>query len=205
MPYALKRRYMPTIWCVEDDPSINELYSCVLESYGYGCAIFESGKGLFEALEKETPDLILLDIMLPEEDGFQILSEIKSRAALKNVAVIFVSAKGDELSKVRGLNLGADDYVSKPFGVLELMARINANLRSRTREAKSAKYKDIEIDEEKHSVSIAGRPAELTKKEYKLLQFLVRNAGKTVERGEIFFGRLGRGLYGRDPDSRYAY
>ena len=122
---------MSKIWCVEDDSGINELYACVFESYGFEYRIYESGESFFDALNEEVPDLVLLDVMLPEEDGFEIISKLKANPVFSGLAVIFVSAKGDELSRVKGLNLGADDYIQKPLSVLELVARINANLRIR--------------------------------------------------------------------------
>lgn len=177
---------MYKIWCVEDDSAINELYACVFESYGFEYRIFESGESFFESLKEEIPDLVLLDVMLPGEDGFEIISKIKSNPILSGLAVIFVSAKGDELSRVKGLNLGADDYIQKPFSVLELVARINANLRIRKTDIKEIKYKDIEIDTEKHQVKINGEIQELPRKEYSLLLYLTKNATKTMIREQIF-------------------
>jgi len=187
---------MPEIWCVEDDVSINELYSCVLESYGFNYKIFESAEAFWEALKAASPDLILLDVMLPGEDGFDILGKLRGSTVYNNIAVLFVSAKGDELSKVRGLNMGANDYITKPFGVMELVARVNANLRNKGVSPKRLTYKDIGIDDDKRAVTIGGTPAELTKKEYLLLRYLVANAGNTMEREAIFTSVWGEDFMG---------
>lgn len=177
---------MASVWCIEDDISINELYSCVLESYKFDYKIFENSKRFWEAIKITVPDLILLDIMLPEEDGFNIIAKLKNHSVYKKISVIFVSAKGDEVSKVKGLNLGADDYMTKPFSVLELVARINANLRNKSAEKSNIVYKDIAIDESRYAVKIGNVSHDLPKKEYSLLKFFVTNAGKILQREEIF-------------------
>ena len=120
------------IYAVEDEPAIQELYTYSLEN-DFECRCFESGEPFFCELKRVSPDLILLDIMLPGDDGFTILSRLKSDGVTAHIPVIMVSAKGEEIAKVKGLNMGADDYIAKPFGVMELIARINANLRKSVR------------------------------------------------------------------------
>ena len=175
-----------TIYAVEDDTALRELYVYSLECE-FDCCCFDDGEPFFHALAKGVPDLILLDIMLPGEDGFAILSRLKADKLTAHVPVIMVSAKGEEISKVMGLNLGADDYIAKPFGVLELVARIKANLRKYSkREAESVIYKDIIIDFSRHQVTVNGNQIQTTLKEYNLLCLLCENAEKVQERETIF-------------------
>jgi len=176
----------PLIFAVEDDTAIQEVYAYTLENE-FDCRCFDNGAAFFAATERDgTPDLILLDVMLPGEDGFAILSQLKNTPATARVPVIMVSAKGEEIAKVKGLNLGADDYLSKPFGVLELVARIKANLRKITKPPASAVYKNIAVDAAKHQITAGGHPLQLTLKEYNLLCLLCENAGTVQTRETIF-------------------
>lgn len=184
------------IYAVDDEETIRELYAVALGSAGFSCKTFCGGAELFAALEEKTPDLILLDIMLDGADGYQILSSLKESRETADVPVIMVSAKGEEISKVKGLNLGADDYIGKPFGVLELVARINANLRKRTVKTQNLGYKDIVIDEKRHVITAAGKELTLTLKEYELLKLLVANAPAVVPRESIFDAVWGEGYFG---------
>lgn len=185
------------IYAVDDEENIRELYSCALSGAGFSVKTFEDGKSLFSALKLTIPALIMLDIMLDGADGYEILAELKEEKRTKNIPVIMVSAKGEEISKVKGLNLGADDYIGKPFGVLELIARVNAVLRRTSVEAqKSLRFKDVEIDEEKHEVRINGAKKELTLKEYNLLKLLVSKAETVVKREEIFSKVWGEDFFG---------
>ncbi|MGN0820141.1 MAG: response regulator transcription factor [Christensenellaceae bacterium] len=183
------------IFCVDDEENIRDLYSCALKSSGFECACFSCGEELFEKLKVCLPDLILLDVMLEGMDGYEILQKIKNDAKYKNVPVIMVSAKGEETSRVRGLDSGADDYISKPFGVLELVARIRANLR-RTSKVKILNYADIVIDDKMREVRVKGVAVELTLKEYELLKLLVANAPNVVSREEIFSAVWGEDYFG---------
>jgi two-component system alkaline phosphatase synthesis response regulator PhoP len=179
----------PIVFIVEDDTSLQELYTYSLEG-DYDCRCFGDSGALFAMLATTIPDLVLLDIMLPGEDGYKILSRLKSANKTAAVPVIMVSAKSEEISKVKGLNMGADDYVSKPFGVLELAARVKANLRkSGKTEAENTAYKDIIVDVSKHRIIIGGNPIQTTRKEYKLLQLLCENA-ETVQEREVIFSRV---------------
>jgi len=177
----------PIIYAIEDDNAIQELYAYSLENE-FECRCFDDGDSFFNALiKKRMPDLILLDIMLPGENGFAILTRLKENNATSNIPVIMVSAKNEEISKVRGLNIGADDYISKPFGVMELIARIKANLRKSGKETvQNNTYKDIFIDNTKHQITINGLQIQTTLKEYTLLSFLCENHQKAQIRDVIF-------------------
>lgn len=174
----------PVVFCVDDEESIREVYSYSLEG-SFDARCFQNAEELFAALKNVTPDVILLDVMLEGTDGFEILKRIKSMPVLSDVAVIMVSAKGAEIDKVKGLNLGADDYVAKPFGILELIARINANIRKNAKKSEILSYKDIKIDDSKHEVYVSDTPVELTVKEYELLKLLLLNHEKVVRRNDI--------------------
>ncbi len=179
------------IYAVEDDESIQEVYTYALKTEEYECRCFGSGRELFDALADISPDLVLLDIMLPGEDGFSIIKQLKSDKTTEHIPVIMVSAKGEELSKVKGLNMGADDYIAKPFGVLELIARIKANLRKTAKAVQEPEdeviiYMDIVIDESRHSITANGFKLQTTLKEYNLLCLLCKNAEKVQERETIF-------------------
>ena len=184
------------IFAVEDDLALQELYIYSLENE-FDCRCFDNGELFFDALSNNLPAIILLDIMLPGDDGFTILSRLKADKSIAQIPVIMVSAKGEEISKVKGLNMGADDYISKPFGVLELTARIKANLRKSGKTAvDNITYKDILIDSDRHQVTINGAQIHMTLKEYNLLRLLCENSEKVQERdvilkevwGDNFFG-----------------
>jgi len=174
------------IYAVEDDTALQELYIYSLENE-FDCRCFDDGESFFEVISKSLPDLILLDIMLPGDDGYMILTQLKKDKTTSHIPVIMVSAKGEEISKVKGLNMGADDYIAKPFGVLELVARIKANLRKHNKStAESVVFKDIIIDFAKHQITVNGKPIQTTLKEYNLLSLLCNNAEKVQEREIIF-------------------
>ncbi|MCL1803428.1 MAG: response regulator transcription factor [Eubacteriaceae bacterium] len=184
------------IFAIEDDPALQELYIYSLENE-FDCRCFDDGDSFSAALAEAVPDLVLLDVMLPGEDGFAILARLKENSSTAQIPVIMVSAKGEEPSKVKGLNMGADDYIAKPFGVLELIARIKANLRRTGKpEAESLAYKDIIIDFSKHIITINGKLINATLKEYNLLSFLCGNAEKVQERETIFREVWGEEFFG---------
>lgn len=185
----------PLVFAVDDEQSIRDLYLYTVESAGMNVECFEDGDALFCALKSSRPDLILLDVMLDKMSGFEILKELKSAASYSQIPVIMVSAKGEELNKVKGLDLGADDYVSKPFGVLELIARIKANLR-KCRKPSVFKYADIQINDESHKVSINGEETECTLKEYNLLKYLIENANRVLKRDELLNKVWGYDFFG---------
>jgi len=178
------------IYIVEDDENIRELVLYALRSNGFEALGFESSRGFFEELGKNAtcPALILLDIMLPEEDGLSVLKRLRGDGRYQKIPVIMLTAKGSEFDRVKGLDMGADDYVTKPFGVMELLARIKAVLRrSGAGSEKEEKFccGDIVLDHGRHIVSVGGETVNLTFKEYELLLCLMRNAGLVVSRDKI--------------------
>lgn len=173
------------IYAVDDENSIREVYKYALISAGFTPECFSCGKELFNAIEKSLPKLIILDIMLDGEDGYEILSRLKASPKTANIPVIMVSAKTTEIDKVRGLDLGADDYISKPFGVLELIARIKAKLRKTIPVANVISYKGITINDDERTVTINGKVKELTLKQYELLKLLVSEPQKVLQRDDI--------------------
>ena len=176
-----------TIYAVEDDTALQEVYRYSLEDE-FDCRCFDDGESFFDALAKRVaPNLVLLDIMLPGDDGFTILARLKGNQATAHIPVIMVSAKGEEVSKVRGLNMGADDYIGKPFGILEFIARIKANLRKSGGETRgNTIYKDIAVDHARHRIMVGGTQIQTTLKEYNLLFLLCDNAEKVQTREKIF-------------------
>lgn len=184
--------------CVEDDPSIRELVVYTLHSTGFDAKGFSNGIELFTALKNEIPDLILLDIMLPGEDGIQILERIRSSADTREIPVIMLTAKGAEFDKVTGLDSGADDYITKPFGMMELVSRIKAVLR-RTGDKKQAAELtagSIVLNVEEHRVLIGGQEVALTPKEFYLLNYLMENRGFVFSREKLLSEIWGFEYYG---------
>jgi len=178
---------METIYIVEDDINIREIERYALKNSGYEVEEFETGDDFFKRLENHTPGLVILDIMLPDEDGMSILAKIRADKKTAKIPVIMVTAKATELDKVKGLDSGADDYITKPFGVMELISRVKALLR-RTKDVETEaqiKYGDILIDDEKHAVTVGSELCELTYKEYELLKYLVKNKGIVVSRDKL--------------------
>ncbi len=176
---------MIKIYCVEDDASIRELLVYTLNASGFCAQGFESAHGFFQATEKSLPQLILLDIMLPDTDGMEILKALRSTSSTSDIPVIMLTAKGDRLDKIKGLDGGADDYITKPFDILELISRIRAILR---RSAPSAPVTQqlscgkITINPSSHKVYTDGTEVPLTYKEYELLSVLVSNKGNVLSR-----------------------
>ena len=178
---------MSLIYIVEDDVNIREIERYALKNSGFEVQEFECGKELHKAIEKHVPNLILLDIMLPNEDGLDILTELRNQKATKKVPIIMVTAKTTELDKVKGLDLGADDYMTKPFGVMELISRVKALLR-RTEDIAEPPILtngEIVIDMDKRSVKVNGNSCELTYKEFELLKMLLLNRGIVLTRDKI--------------------
>ena len=173
-----------TVYAVEDDTSLQEIYTYSLADE-FNCLCFNDSPELFAALDHGYPDLIILDIMLPGEDGFAILSRLKNNGRTSNIPVIMISAKGEEVHKLCGLNQGAADYITKPFSVLEFIARVKANLPGKPG-TENVEYKDIVFDAGRHRVTINGIPVYCTLKEYNLLLFLCSNAQKLQTRETLF-------------------
>lgn len=175
------------IYCVEDEQNIRELLVYTLETTGFTAKGMCSSKELKIALKQEIPDLILLDIMLPGEDGYAILEKLKNNSATKNVPVIMVTAKEAEFDKVRGLEGGADDYITKPFGMMEFVARVKAVLRRTARQSEDRELhcKGLRVQIGRHEVSYNGQKVELTRKEFEMLQYLMENKGLVMTRNQI--------------------
>ena len=175
------------IYITEDDDNIRELLRCTLESYGYRVQCFDGAAGMFDAIRGELPDLILLDIMMPGMDGMEALRILKNDQRTGPVPVIMLTAKSGEVDKVTGLDLGADDYITKPFGLLELTARVRAALRRSAPEEKQNVYAfhEILLDNARHSVTVNGTHIDLTYKEYSLLRLLLENTNLVVTRETI--------------------
>lgn len=175
------------IFCVEDDDNIRELVIYTLETTGLEARGFADGTTFMEALAFDTPELVLLDIMLPGEDGIEILKKLKNSSKTKDIPVIMVTAKGSEYDKVVGLDSGADDYVTKPFGMMELISRIKAVLRRSGKQQDKTKLSvgGISLDTKKHEVKVDGEQVVLTLKEFELLEKLMRNQGIVLTRDQL--------------------
>ena len=175
------------IYVVEDDQNIREIESFALKNSGYIVEAFDCGKAFFTRIKEKMPDLVLLDIMLPDIDGMEILKRLKNDLDMRRIPVIMVTAKSSEIDKVKGLDQGADDYMTKPFGVMELISRVKAILRrsSSISEDKIFKLGSITINDEKHAVFADDNPVDLTFKEYNLLKLLVANTGIVMSRDVI--------------------
>lgn len=172
------------VFCVEDDSSIRELVVYTLRNTGFEAEGFCDSTELFLALSNQVPELILLDIMLPGMDGIEILKRLKNNKATKDVPVIMLTAKGTEYDKVIGLDNGADDYVTKPFGMMELISRVKAVLRRVKPKEHSGQIAcgDIVLNAEKHLVTAAGKQIQLTLKEFEVLRYLMENKGTVLSR-----------------------
>lgn len=174
------------IYIVEDDSSIRELEKYALLNSSFTVEGFDNSKELYNALGTNLPVLIILDIMLPGEDGLNILKKIRQTPNYKYIPVIMVTAKTSEIDAVKGLDMGADDYITKPFGVMELISRIKAVLRrTQTQKVNTVSLDEITIDEERHIVYINGEQVELTYKEYEILKLLIINKGIVLTRDRL--------------------
>lgn len=178
---------MAVIYVVEDDSNIREIETFSLKNSGYTVEDFECAKDFYKKLDARLPNLILLDVMLPDEDGLSIVKKLRLRPETKKIPIILVTAKTSEMDKVKGLDIGADDYITKPFGVMELISRVKAMLRRSmdAEEAKQMQLGDIIMDSGRHAVSVSGESCELTYKEYELLKLLIQNAGIVMPRDTI--------------------
>ena len=179
------------IYIVEDDAEVREMETYALKSGGFDVMAFECGKVMDEQVKVKVPDLFILDIMLPGEDGLSILKRLRGQENTKNIPVIMLTAKGTELDKVKGLDLGADDYIAKPFGILEFISRVRAVLRrserssSESMEALNLALGGVTLDDQRRSVTVGGIAVELTFKEYELLKLLMSRPGTVFSRQQI--------------------
>ncbi|MBQ7832724.1 MAG: response regulator transcription factor [Lachnospiraceae bacterium] len=177
---------MSLIYIVEDDKNILEIESFALKNSGYDIRGFSLAKDFYYAMEDFLPDLILLDIMLPDEDGLNILLKLRNNPTTRKLPIILVTAKTSEIDKVKGLDFGADDYMTKPFGVMELISRVKALLRrSQNSNDKLYQFHNILMDDNKHMVTVKGEICELTYKEYELLKLFITNTGMVISRDLI--------------------
>ena len=177
------------IYLLEDDESIRKLVIYALESQGFEAAGFAAPSAFWKAMGKELPELILLDIMLPEEDGLSVLKKLRSSGATKKMPVIMLTAKNTEYDRVIGLDNGADDFISKPFGMMELVARIRAVLRRTDQDAAPQEYRVglLYVCPAKHLVQVDGKEVVLTYKEFELLCLLLENQGMVLTRNILMY------------------
>ena len=178
---------MAVIYIVEDDKNISEIESYALKNSGYTVDSFENAKTFWNRVQDRKPDLVLLDVMLPDSDGIEVLKKMRRNPDTRRVPVIMVTAKSSEIDKVKGLDNGADDYITKPFGIMELISRIKAILRriNQDEEEKQLVFQNITLDCEKRQVTLDGANCELTYKEFELLKLFLQNAGIVMTRETI--------------------
>ena len=169
----------------EDDDSIRDLVIYTLQSQGMEAKGFPRPSAFWEAMAEHTPSLVLLDIMLPEEDGISVLKQLRSSARTCRLPVIMLTAKGTEYDKVLGLDAGADDYLAKPFGMMELLSRIRALLRRTEREVNIYRCGVLTVDQTRHTVTVNGREVVLTQKEFEVLCLLLKNRGQVLSRERL--------------------
>lgn len=174
------------IYIVEDDENIRQMEGYALKNSGYSICEFGEAKSFFAACSEKLPELVLLDIMLPGEDGFAILKRLRENAQTQKIPVIMVTAKATELDTVKALDSGADDYLVKPFGIMELISRVKAVLRRvQTDEITMLTFERIRMDDDRHMVFVEEKPCDLTYKEYELLKFFLQNQKIVLSREKI--------------------
>ncbi len=175
------------IFCVEDDAAIRDLMLYTLTSAGFEAEGFSKSTALWAALAEKTPELIMLDLMLPGEDGISILKKIRSQTATADIPIILATARGTEYDKVFGLDLGADDYLAKPFGMMEMISRVKAVLRRAApqKKARTLRVGELTMNVGEHTVEVAGKRVTLTLKEYELLQKFMENLGLAFTREQL--------------------
>lgn len=177
---------MELIYIVEDDESIREIETIALKNSNYIVSAFENAKEFYKKLDELVPDLILLDVMLPDESGYDIVRKLRKRPATQDIPIIMVTAKTTEMDMIKGLDGGADDYIKKPFSIMELITRVKALLRRTAKEEpKLLKLDDLVIDHERHVVTVNNEPVDLTYKEYELLRLLMSSQGIVMTREVI--------------------
>lgn len=186
------------IYCVEDDSSIRDLMVYTLHAAGLSAEGFADGEAFWQAIRQDPPDLVMLDIMLPGEDGIAILKKLRAALATAEIPVIMATAKDTEYDRVIGLDLGADDYLTKPFGMMEMVSRIRAVLRRTSPKAAPPILRQggITMDEGRHVVEADGTPITLTLKEYDLLRLFLENPGQVFTRDRLLSAVWGADYYG---------
>lgn len=182
---------MALIYVIEDDINIREIEEIALRNSGHTVTGFDNAKLFYQRMKEKQPDLVILDVMLPDEDGYEIVKKLRANSTTKKVPVIMITAKTSELDMIKGLDNGADDYIKKPFSVIELITRVKAVLR-RTMDVDSSKFiklGDVFLDNERHMVYVNNEAVELTFKEYELLKLLMLNSGIVMSR-EMIMNRV---------------
>lgn len=174
------------IWCVEDDESIRDIELYVLQSAGFETRGFEEGDSFWEALQDEQPELVLLDVMLPGTDGITLLKKMKESLEYQQIPVIMATAKGEEYDRIKGLDLGADDYLVKPFGMMEMVSRVKAVLRRSRPRTRVWKVRNLIVNQEEHTVTADGERIQLTYKEFELLVLFLSHQGMVYTREQLF-------------------
>jgi two-component system alkaline phosphatase synthesis response regulator PhoP len=177
---------MDKIYIAEDDDSISRLYECALDSNGLEAVCFETAEKLFEALKSEIPSAIIMDLMLPGMDGITAIGLLKKNPLYSGIPVIIISANGEETMKVKGLDRGAEDYIEKPFGMLEFIARVKKVLSRKNSQSGIITLNGLEMNVKKHTVTAEGKNIELTPKEFDILYLLLSRRGEVLKREEIF-------------------
>ena len=177
------------IWCVEDDASIRDIEVYALTSTGFAAKGFEDGDSFWNALQSEKPDLVVLDVMLPGKDGVTLLKLMKGSEDFRHIPVIMATAKGTEYDKIQSLDLGADDYLVKPFGIMEMVSRVKAVLRrcKPAQESKSLKLEGLVLNPSEHTVTVDGERVTLTFKEYELLHLFLSQPGIAFTREQLLY------------------
>ena len=185
------------IWCVDDDGTIRDIEVYTLNQTGFTARGFADGAELFAALKTERPELILLDIMLPDPDGMEILRRLRANPETSSIPVIMATAKGTEMDKIQGLDTGADDYLVKPFGMMEMVAHVKAVLRRCAPAVASAiTVGDITLDDSAHTVTVRGENVHLTYKEYEMLKLFMQNPGVAFSRSALLSAVWGTDFLG---------
>lgn len=189
---------MPLIYILEDDNSVRELEAYALRGNGFDVKGFEEPKSFYNALNAKKPDLIIIDVMLPGEDGVSVTKKLRASSEFKRVPIVMVTAKDSEIDAIKGLDGGADDYITKPFSVMIFISRVKAVLRRvyENDERRDYTYKTITVDDKKHKVYSNGNEVELTFKEYEILKYLLRNKGIAVTREQLL-----NKIWGYDSES----
>lgn len=189
---------MPLIYILEDDNSVRELEAYALQGSGFEVKGFEEPKSFYNALDTQKPDLIIIDVMLPGEDGVSITKKLRANSEFKRISIVMVTAKDSEIDAIKGLDGGADDYITKPFSVMIFISRVKAVLRRayESDERRDYTYKTITVDDKKHKVYSNGNEVELTFKEYEILKYLLRNKGIAVTREQLL-----NKIWGYDSES----
>lgn len=186
MGFFEMEKAMALIYIVEDDESIREIETIALKNSNYIVSAFENAKEFYKKLDELVPDLILLDVMLPDESGYDIVRKLRKRPATQDIPIIMVTAKTTEMDMIKGLDGGADDYIKKPFSIMELITRVKALLRRTAKEEpKHLKLDDLVIDHERHVVTVNNEQVDLTYKEYELLRLLMGSQGIVMTREVI--------------------